>query len=216
MFRRVHLAAVVGAAVLLAGCNTVYYEAMESLGYEKRDLLVGEVEDARDAQEKAKEQFADALEEFTALTGFEGGDLERVYRRLNKEYERSLGRAEDVRARITDVERVAEDLFAEWSAELNAYQDRRLRARSEQQLRQTRGEYDRLIAAMRAAAARMTPVLETLQDQVLYLKHNLNARAIASLEGEVDSLEGQVRTLIDEMEAAIEEANRFINAVAAG
>jgi hypothetical protein len=45
---------------------------------------------------------------------------------------------------------------------------------------------------------------------VLALKHDLNARAISSLEGTLASLETDVAALIDEMNHSIEEANRFI------
>ena len=38
------------AALVLTGCSTVYYNTMEKLGFEKRDILVDRVENARDAQ----------------------------------------------------------------------------------------------------------------------------------------------------------------------
>jgi hypothetical protein len=68
---------------------------------------------------------------------------------------------------------------------------------------------------MRRAEDKMQPVLNAFRDQVLFLKHNLNARAIAALEGTVASLEAEVATLILDMEASIEEANRFIDEMGA-
>ena len=47
-------------------------------------------------------------------------------------------------------------------------------------------------------------------DRVLYLKHNLNARSIAALDGETVSLEADVARLIEEMEASIAAADAFI------
>ena len=57
------------------------------------------------------------------------------------------------------------------------------------------------------------PVLALFHDQVLFLKHNLNARAISSLDRERVRIEGDVNRLIAEMQAAIDEAEAFIQAL---
>lgn len=62
----------------------------------------------------------------------------------------------------------------------------------------------------------MEPVLSSFRDHVLYLKHNLNAQAIASLQGELGGIESDVGRLIAEMERSIAEAQSFINDMAAG
>lgn len=195
--------------------DAAYYRTMEAFGQEKRDILVSEVDDARDSQEQAKEQFSSALEQFSALIDFEGGELEKAYQRLDNEFERSEEKAAQVSQNINDVEQVARALFREWEDELDAYTDQNLRNASEQQLEATRAQYEQLIVVMRRAEDKMQPVLNAFQDQVLFLKHNLNARAIAALEGTVASLESEVATLISDMEASIEEANRFIDEMGA-
>ncbi len=198
-----------------AGCKSAYdaayYRTMEAFGKEKRDLLVDRVEEARDSQKEAQEQFKSALEAFSEVVGFEGGELEALYDRLNTQYERSQMRAEEVRDEIKEVEDVGEALFKEWEEELEEYSDPDLRRASEEQRRATRRRFDALVTVMRRAEAKMPPVLEAFQDQVLYLKHNLNARAVAALEGKAATLEGDIARLIEEMEASIEEANRFID-----
>ena len=205
-FALLMLAAALGAP----GCASTGIAIREQLGFPKREQLVSRVQDARDEQEKAKAQFATTLDEFQAITGFEGGDMEALYRRLQREQERSEARAEDVRDRIDDVERVAEALFSEWEEELDEYQSTELRRASEDQLDRTRDRYDQLLAAMQRVEASMEPVLQAFADQTLFLKHNLNARAIASLEGTVAGLTDEVAQLIDQMEASIAEANIFI------
>lgn len=186
---------------------------MEKFGVEKRDILVDRVEDARDTQQEAKEQFADALEEFSALTNFEGGELEEIYDRLSDELEDSERVASEISERINAVETVAKDLFKEWNNELEQYTNDRLRRQSENQLERTVREYDELIAHMRRAEAKVDPVLAAFNDQVLFLKHNLNASAIAALGNEVDRIESDVRALIEDMQSAIEEANGFIESM---
>jgi hypothetical protein len=64
---------------------------------------------------------------------------------------------------------------------------------------------------MKRAEAKMPPVLARLKDQVLFLKHNLNAQAIGSLEGVSTELQGDVEDLLKELERSISEANEFID-----
>ena len=199
--------------VFLAGCSSTYYKAMEGVGFEKRDILVDRVEEARDAQDDAAEQFASALDQFRSVVAVDGGDLEKVYDRLSREYERSEARAEEVSERIDSIEDVAGDLFEEWEEELDQYSSATLRSDSASLLRDTRTRYKQLMSAMRRAEKAMPPVLTAFQDQVLVLKHNLNARAIGTLRNELGNIERDTASLIAEMQKAIDEANTFISSM---
>ena len=204
----------VGVGVLAsASCKSAYYGTLEKFGVEKRDILVDRVEEGREAQAEAKEQFQSALEAFQALTGFQGGDLEEVYDRLDSEYEDSGERAEEVNERIESIETVATDLFAEWKGEIDSMHDAKLKASSRRLLADTEERYGKLEAAMKRAASRMEPVLTALRDHVLFLKHNLNARAIAALAGELGTIEDNVGALVRDMEASIAEADAFLQSL---
>ena len=197
-------------AFALAGCSSVEYAVKEKFGIHKRDILVARVGDARAAQGEAREQFRSALEEFVALTGTGGGALQEKYDRLSAAYERSEKRATAVRERIGVVERVARALFAEWKSELGQYSDPGLRSLSEQELMRTQQRYQDLIVVMRQAAARMDPVLAKFKDQVLFLKHNLNAQVVARLGNVNAQLQGDIARLIADMELSIREADEFL------
>jgi len=200
----------VACALLVGGCSTIKYNTLEKIGIHKRDLLVGNVEDTRDAQEDAQEQFKDALERFGSVVDIEQTGLQKAYKLLNAEYEDSVAAADEVSEQIGEVEDVAEDLFEEWAEENTQYQDASLRRDSEQRLVQTRARYKEMLASMKEAEASMRPVLETLEDNVLYLKHNLNAQAIGSLRATFDNLEADIDQLIDRMNRSIERSNAFI------
>jgi hypothetical protein len=216
---RVRWASVVAATaavVVLAGCQSMVYKAWETVGVEKRDLLVDRVEDARDAQADAGEQFQTTLERFRSVVEFDGGDLEKLYSRLNGEYEDSVTRAERVRERIAEVEDVAGALFREWEAELEEYSSAELRNQSRRMLDQTRTRYRDMLAAMQRAERSIQPVLDSFQDQVLFLKHNLNARAVASIRSELTTIERETADLLAAMQNSIAEADAFIESLQSG
>lgn len=198
------------ACVVLAGCSSAYYGAMEKMGFAKREILVDRVGDARKSQEEAKQQFADALQQFLAITQVQTGDLAQRYDKLNAEFKKSEARATAVNERIASVEDVASALFREWKAELKQYSDAGLRKQSEAQFDRTKERYQELIGTMKRAAKRMDPILGRFRDQVLFLKHNLNAQAIAGLSETAKGLEADISKLIAEMEASIREADAFI------
>ena len=200
----------VAAPATLSGCATAAYSIQEKFGIEKRDILVGRVQNAAESQEEAKEEFADALEAFRAVVNVEPSRLEIVYDDLKKAHDRAESKASDVRARVKSVKTVSRDLFTEWEQELNQYSDAGLRRASESQLRDTQLRYEQLVRKMDEATASMDPVLTVFNDRVLYLKHNLNARAIAALGAETATLEGDVAHLIAEMERSIAAADAFI------
>lgn len=197
----------------VSSCQTAYYKTMEKFGYHKRDIMVSRVKDARDSQEEAKEQFQSALEKFSEVLNFKGGELEAKYKTLNAEYKKSEEKAWAVRDRIESVENVSDALFDEWKTELKQYTNKSLRRNSEKQLKQTKKQYAQLIGAMNRAEKKIEPVLSAFRDQVLFLKHNLNAQAIASLQNELVSIETDVALLIKEMEASISEADVFIQSM---
>lgn len=196
------------------GCGKTYYKTMEAFGKHKRDLLVDRVEDTRDSQEEVKEQFQTAFEKFSAVVNFDGGKLKEKYTELKAELERSESKTEAVRKNISDVEDVSKALFTEWEAELDQYTNSDLRRASKLKLDQTRQQYEQLIGAMKRAEAKIEPVLSVFRDQVLFLKHNLNAQAVASLQDELISVQADVASLIKEMEVSITEADTFIKAMA--
>ena len=205
------LASLTVLVLLTNGCKSAYYNTWEKLGWDKRHILVDRVQDAKTDQEAAKEQFKTTLERFQELTNFHGGELEVKYRKFSRDFEDCKDRADALSERVSSVNTVATDLFAEWREELNSYEDSKLRRSSEDQLRQTEERYAQLFKAMTKSEQSMKPVLSAFNDQVLFLKHNLNSQAISSLQGTASEIEANVGALIKQMEASIDEANAFIS-----
>jgi hypothetical protein len=195
---------------LLSACQSAYYAAWEKVGVHKREILVDRVENTKEAQQATQQEFQSALERLTTLINFDGGELQSVYQQLNDDYLSSEAAAQDVRTNIDKVEDVAEALFSEWQDELNQYSSAKLKRQSEQKLRQTQRQFDKLLRSMRASEAKMQPVLDSLKDNVLYLKHNLNAQAIAAIKGEFSGLKRDIQSLISDMNRSIEDSNAFI------
>lgn len=197
-------------AFLGCGCQSVYYATMEKFGIEKRDLLKKAVISARDSQEEATTEFRDALTRLREIYSVNGGDLEKHYDTLKGDYEDAEKGAAVVGKRINTMDEVAGDLFAEWEREISEFTNPTYASNSRRQLNETRTRYQQLAASVKSSQASMEPVLKQLKEQVLYLKHNLNAAAIGALRGEASSIQLDITRLIDQMNGSIQQADAFI------
>ncbi|WP_377113072.1 DUF2959 domain-containing protein [Pseudoalteromonas sp. M58] len=196
--------------LMLSGCQSAYYSAMEKVGVHKRDILIDRVEETKDSQQESQQEFQSALERLTTLINFDGGELQDAYNQLNDDYESSLQAANEVSSNINKVEDVAEALFDEWNDELEQYKSASLKRESSKKLAATQRQFDQLLRSMRSAESKMEPVLSSLKDNVLYLKHNLNAQAVAAIKGEFTNLKRDIQLLMNDMNKSIENSNKFI------
>jgi hypothetical protein len=202
---------IIVSVLALASCSTAYYSAMEKVGIHKRDIMVDRVGEAKESQQEAQEQFKSALAEMTALINFDGGDLEEQYNEIQEQYEDSKEAADLVSLRISKIEDVSEALFDEWQDEIEEISSANLKRQSTSKLKETQRRYKTLIKSMHKAESKMAPVLSALKDNSLFLKHNLNAKAVGALQGEIVSIQKDVAVLIKDMNAAIEQSQKFID-----
>ena len=184
---------------------------LEGAGVHKLDILVDRIEKTSEVQEKTKEDFKDAYQELAELVDVDDQGLESKYKKLSNAVEASEDRTDELKARIVAVKDVADDLFKEWKDELNQYTSDNLRKVSEANLKTTRRRFAVIYQQMEASFVKVIPVLQVLQDNTLYLKHNLNARAISGISNEVLAVEDKVAELISQMEASISESQQFID-----
>lgn len=199
--------------VVLGGCTRTYYKTMAAFGKEKRDILVARVKDSKKDQQQAKEQIKTTMESFQALTGFQGGQLEKNYKKLNGEYEKAADMAKKLHDRIDSIDQVSNDLFKEWQKEIDGMDNRKLKQQSAEMLRQSRLQEAGYLKSMRQTEARMTPVITAFHDQVIFLKHNLNARAIGSLKGTSAKISTDVDVLLTSLDGSMSQADALIQSL---
>jgi hypothetical protein len=213
--RKAFCAVVCALLFLSLGCTRTYYKAMATLGKEKRDILVSRVKESKKDQQQAREQIKTTMESFQELTGFQGGQLEKNYKKLNSEYEKANDSAKKLHDRIDSIDKVSNDLFKEWQKEIDGMENRKLKQQSTDMLRRSRLQEAGYLKSMRLTEARMTPVIAAFHDQVVFLKHNLNARAIGSLKGTSAKISTDVDVLLTSLDGSIAQADALIQSLSA-
>lgn len=190
--------------------NKAKYSAYETIGLEKRDLFKREVANVKEEQEDTGEAFKDALTQLKEIYEFDGGNLEKQHGKLKSSLDDANEEAAELRSRITKVDQVANDLFEEWNEEIQQIKTSDYRRRSKEQLSETKKRYRDLEAQLRKSERKMEPVLAKLNDQVLFLKHNLNAKAIGGLKAESGKIQADIKALIEEVNESTRQADELI------
>ena len=184
-------------SLLFAGCaNNLYYAGMEKVGFHKRDIMTSRVENVQESQKDAQQEFKSALEHFGTLVNIKDSNLKDAYEQFNNEFEQASESAKELSSRIDDLEDVSLALFEEWNDELSLYKNAKLKSQSQKQLKNTKAKYQKMMKAMRSSERSMQPILDAFQDNVLMLKHSLNAQAIGALQGEFNDLKKDISMLI--------------------
>jgi hypothetical protein len=215
LLRRTVFIPLIILTLLFTGCKSTYYKTMRTLGKEKRDILVSRIKDAKKDQDQTKKQLQTTMESFQALTGFKGGSLEKSYKRLNSDYESAASQAGKLHDKIQSIDQVSNDLFKEWQGEINGMDNAKLKSQDLVMLRNAKTRQATYMRAMHSTEDQIAPVLKAFQDQVVFLKHNLNSRAIGSLKTTSAVLQSDVAGLIQSIDASSQEADKLISSLAA-
>lgn len=186
--------------MFLSSCSTIYYNFWETFGQDKRDLLKSEIEDSNEDQEKIKEEFSNTLEKIKSKYGFDGGELERTYDFLSSRYEDAVKRQTQLKERINNIEEIGNDLFKEWKREALEIKNAKYRRSSLAKLSRTKTQFSKLRADLGKTEKKLEQVMQKFKDQVYFLKHNLNAKAIGSLKVEFKEIEAGINQLIRNIE----------------
>lgn len=211
MGRNILTVLAISAFGLVACRSSTYYEAMDTVGYEKREMLVDRVEDARDAQVQAKQQLQTALYTLRRVETVPANELGELHGDLKNEVESTSDELDDLRDSISSVESVAESLFADWEEELATFESDELRRQSRQELQRTRESYRELVTALRNTEQRLQTAVPSLEEQVLFIEHAVNAGGTPVETEELDDVREQVSSLIEELEGSIDRTQKFID-----
>lgn len=198
-------------ATAVSSCSTIYYSFWETFGTEKRELLRDNIKKSNDLQEETQTELKSALDRVRSEYKFDEGELESTYDKLASDYDRITRRSESLTARIDKVEEIATDLFAEWKTEAGEISNKKYKRESLKKRDQTIAKFDVLLKSMRKVEASLKPFLVTFNDQVLFLKHNLNAKSLGAFRSEFNSIEKELNQLSQSIKKSSKEAEDFIS-----
>lgn len=196
--------------LLTSSCSTVYYNFWETLGKEKRDLLKSKLNDVNNAQEDVEEQYVDNLERIRKEYNFNEGELEKTYDKITDDYEDTNEKQKELSERINKANNIATDLFEEWKNEAYQLQNKNYKRKSLQKLAITKKKYSRTYTTIKKIEKDLNKILRKFKDQVIFIKHNLNAKVIGNLKSEFNDIKIDIKKQIKNIKRSKNQTELFI------
>ncbi len=200
--------------LFMSSCQTTsYYKTKGLFGAEKRELLVDSVEGVRNSLQETVDVFQIATAGLNVVINVKDKKMEERYEHLKNDYENCKSESDDVRPRIDTMETMSGDFFDEWMEEMQLYTNESFRNASRDKYNKTRKRYTKLVQSFRDVEGKLEPTLNGFRDQVLFLKHNINAQSVTSLEDELVTVEAEIEALIRELQVAIKDTDVFLSSM---
>ena len=201
----------IAISTALVGCKSTYYEAAETVGYERREMLTDRMQDARDSQVAAKQQLQTALYTLRRVGSVPEEEVADLHHDLETEVDRTDEQIEDLHEDIASVESVAQAMFDDWEDDLAKYESEDLRSRSRQELQETRQSYRELIGSLRETEQKLQSVIPPMKDQVLSIEHAMKAGRAPEKSDDLEEVREKISTLIEDLDDSIDRTQRFID-----
>ena len=203
-------------AALATGCQSTSSSTFQvGDGEEKKLELVHLVQGVRESQVEAQVEFTEAFALFRQLTLLEAPreDLEELYDDLIDELEDCEVAATDLHRHVESVAGQAGMLFDSWSNELGSFSSATLRGKSEAMLVENQLRFSGLLAELHHTEAKMIPLLIEYRDYVLFFNHNLNPRAISTIQDTLPTFLEESEALEEAMKSDAAMSEEFVQFV---
>ncbi len=188
------------------GCTTPHSGVYEPFWRNRFKTLTRSVEAAKKAQADALVELEAAQPKMRGLV--ESRETEGPYKESRHVIARCDSRVTQSANRVKNVKDNCDQIFEEWRRESRDFADAKLREQSRRELEDIRARADRLIKALEEGQKAMGPVLVSLKDDSLYLRHRRGVRdsppPAYSTPGAADAAMAKLRLLITEAGAECE------------
>ncbi len=196
--------------LLLSGCASTYLSVWETLGFQRRDLLVARVENAREGADASVAAFERVLDDMMPIAMRDAPVADTRFAALDAAFRDAQDSARRLSSEIEQVETVSQGLFLEWESELAKSRDSDHKRNEQRELATSRQAYNTLIGQFRSAEVGFSPTLNTVRDSIRVLQRNRAEPRSQEDRNALLSLRGDVDRLASELRRAIAVANDFV------
>jgi len=207
------LIAFVAPCAFLSGCSLFGGEEKSTLN--EVDVLFSSIETVQVESTVSKERSRAALEllETLARPDF-AGNAPQTYSSFVAAIDASEKQAAKLSESVEPMKESAEEVFQQWTKDLEAIGNTRLRAQSHVRMEETRARYEAVLTAAATAQVTYDAFNADLHDHALFLGHDFNRSAVSAIASEVAALAERSKDLDQRLDACDAAARRYVEAAA--
>jgi hypothetical protein len=198
-------------AVLAVAALAAWPARAQDQGVKQVEQLVKKSGSTVQAIAETKMQLQKTMDVYNTLMSDDVKNMKGNYKKLQSEMESTEKKRGEIKQRADEMNAEATALFKSWADSTAAIENADLRKRSEERLDKTKASFAEIGTVGQKASDLYGPFMKTLEDQVTYLGHDLNAQAVESLKGDAAKVNQKAQDLMKSIDETITVANKNIN-----
>ncbi len=200
--------AVVITIALFFGLTAATAEAQSKKSAKQAASLEKAGEASKAAVQDALGSLGSLLTGYNSIINGEAKDNQKAYKKLVGDLKGTKKKIDGVKKQMDSLSKEANKFFKAWEQDLASISSESLREKSAGRMEGARQHYASLGETLAAASQEFAPVIQNLNDQILYLGRDLSPEAIAELEDEAVELNEQAATATANVKEMLETADK--------
>lgn len=197
-----------GLILAIAACLVLGYTPIFA-----QSKTAKEAQNLKKAAEGAEQSIQDVvnhvkgmLASYNTIVGGQAKNVQSEYKKLANDLKATDKKIQGTTKDLEAMNKQADKFFVQWEKELAEYSSDSMKEKSTARLDATKKRYQSLGQSLGEASKAFEPLMQNLNDQILFLGRDLSAEAIADLQDEAAELNQQAEDVYNNIETLLAKA----------
>jgi hypothetical protein len=163
-------------------------------------------ESAKAAVQDVLDHLGEMLVGYNAIINGEAKNVQSAYKKLVSDLNGTNKKIDGAKKQLDGMNKEADKFFKAWEKDLESISSDSLREKSAGRLESAQTRYASIGESLAMARDEFAPVVQSLNDQILYLGRDLSPEAVADLQDEAEALNQQAAEVTERVETMLQSA----------
>jgi ElaB/YqjD/DUF883 family membrane-anchored ribosome-binding protein len=200
-----------GAVLVVAICcllNVTTVDAQSKKSAKQADSLEKAGESAKSAVQDLLDHLGKMLEGYNSIIDGKAKNTQSAYKKLVGDLKGTEKKIDGVKKQLAGLNKEADRFFKAWEKDLSSISSDSVREKSANRLESAQKRYASIGETLAKARDEFAPVVQNLNDQILFLGRDLSAEAVADLQDEAEELNQQWAEVTEEVKSMLQSAGK--------
>jgi uncharacterized protein YoxC len=153
------------------------------------------------------EHLGKMLQGYNSIIDGKAKNPQSAYKKLTGDLKSTEKMLQGAQKSLQALNKEAGKFFTDWEKDLGDFSNEDLKQKSMARLEKSKGEYEALGKALGQAGEAFGPLVQNLNDQILFLGRDLSPEAIEDLQGEAEALNEQAKDVTEGVKTLVASAD---------
>jgi len=163
-------------------------------------------ESAKHAVQDVLDSLRNLLAGYNSIIDGEAKEPQSAYKKLVKEYDGTGKKIDGAKKQLAALNKEADKFFKAWEQDLASISSESVREKSANRMETAKKRYASIGETLAQAREEFAPVVQSLNDQILFLGRDLSPEAVADLQDEAEVLNQQAAEVTARVKELLQKA----------